>query len=449
MALTGPPGGAPLMAPAGVVARIVALGQAVGVDALALLGERAAIAGLDRQGDRSCGGTSRLLPAPEGWVAVTLARDEDVEAVPAWIEAMPGGDPWALVAGAVAERPAPDLVERGRMLGLPVAIVGSVVAPRSVGGEADDLIATLPMRASRFGRHPIARTQRPLVVDLSSLWAGPLCARLLGDAGARIVKVESIQRPDGARRGPAAFFDLMHAGHRSVALDLTTRTGTDTLGRLLRAADVVIEASRPRALAHLGLAAEAFLAEEGDGPAVWISITGYGRTGPARDRVAFGDDAAAAGGLVARTDGGPCFVADAVADPLAGIAAAAAARVALEDGRRWLLDVAMASVAAHVAEGAEGERWIAATDVAAAPTAPSIPGRGPHLGEHTAEVLAELAAAGPAFVPLASPERPGAKRPSRSPDAAPPDRSPDSPPRPGAKRPSRSPDAGPAGGADR
>ena len=68
--------------------------------------------------------------------------------------------------------------------------------------------------------------------------------------------------------------------------------------------------------------------------------------GPSADRVAFGDDAAAAGGLVVWDGEGPCFCGDAVADPLSGMAAAAAALAALEQGGRWVLDVSMADVAA-------------------------------------------------------------------------------------------------------
>jgi crotonobetainyl-CoA:carnitine CoA-transferase CaiB-like acyl-CoA transferase len=80
-----------------------------------------------------------------------------------------------------------------------------------------------------------------------------------------------------------------------------------------------------------------------------VSITAHGRTGPAQHRIGFGDDAAVAGGLVARDERGPVFCADAIADPISGIAAAAAVREALERGGRWLVDVAMAAVSAHVA----------------------------------------------------------------------------------------------------
>jgi crotonobetainyl-CoA:carnitine CoA-transferase CaiB-like acyl-CoA transferase len=85
------------------------------------------------------------------------------------------------------------------------------------------------------------------------------------------------------------------------------------------------------------------------GPSVWISITGYGRAAPGRDWVAFGDDAAAAGGLVTWDDDGPCFCADAIADPLSGLTAAAATLEALEGDDAVLLDVVMARVAARCA----------------------------------------------------------------------------------------------------
>ena len=97
-----------------------------------------------------------------------------------------------------------------------------------------------------------------------------------------------------------------------------------------------------------------------------MSITGHGRTGAGRDRVAFGDDAAVAGALVVADEAGPCFCADAAADPAAGVAAAAACLDALAVGGRWVLDVAMADVAASLA----GPTLVAdapATDHAAGP----------------------------------------------------------------------------------
>ena len=336
MALTGDRAGPPLVAPPDVVERIEEVGHRAGVDALAMLSERAVIAGFGRRGQTSCGGGSRLLRVADGWIAVTLARADDIELVPAWLEldAVPL-DEWTVIEAAVASRSAGEVVERGRLLGLPVAVVGEVT-------ETTD-----PVRASRIAADG-DRGKPPVVVDLSSLWAGPLCARILGDHGMRVVKVESATRPDGARRGPPAFFELLHAGHESVVLDFSS----PALHHLLAEADVVIEASRPRALQQLGIDVATVLAER---PTVWVSITGYGRDS---NGVAFGDDAAAAGGLVAwGSDGEPRFVADAVADPLTGIAAAGAVLAALQQGGSWLLDVAMARVAAWVA-GPTPSPWL-------------------------------------------------------------------------------------------
>jgi crotonobetainyl-CoA:carnitine CoA-transferase CaiB-like acyl-CoA transferase len=156
---------------------------------------------------------------------------------------------------------------------------------------------------------------------------------------------------------------------------------------LLQAADVVIEGSRPRALRQWGVDAKALLAD-GDGPRVWVSITGYGREGPAGERVAFGDDAAAAGGLLGRDAAGPCFLADAVADPLTGIAAASAVTTALAEGGSWLLDAALAKVAASVADPQPTSRSV--TGPVVRPRARLVPGPARPLGADTAAVLAEL-----------------------------------------------------------
>jgi len=349
MALTGRADHPPLVAPDGIVDRMCGLGRRLDVDVLPLLAERAALAGLARRGHVSCGGATRLLRAADGWLAVALTRDDDIALVPAWLDlADPiDGDPWPIVEAEVGTRRLRLLEEGAALLGLPV---GGVPSAAGDGPSFEGL----PVRALSLTGDPPRTARDPLVVDLSSLWAGPLCGRLLAERGARVLKVESTHRPDGARRGPAPFFALLNQRKEEVALDFRTEQGIDELRRLLLDADVVIEASRPRALEQLGIDAAEIV---GGGPAVWLSITGHGREGTGRDRVAFGDDAAAAGGLVAWDDAGPCFVADAVADPLAGVTAAAAAVTALDAGGRWLIDVPMRSIAAHVAGPDAGGRW--------------------------------------------------------------------------------------------
>ena len=396
MALTGRPGRPPLGPPAGLVPRLRSLGVSLAghlhrragapeVDPLALLGERAAIAGLTRGGDASCGRAARLLPAADGWIAVSLPREADLDAVPAWLElggVVPGApaDVWAAVRAEVHSRSAATLVERGRLLGMAVAALpGDERSTRRAAGR----VPGARFRHRGGPRHGTSG-ESLLVVDLSSLWAGPLCSHLLQQAGMRVVKVESSARPDGARRGAPAFFDLLNQGKQSVALDFALEADRRWLRRLLRAADVVVEASRPRALEQLGIVAHECLA---DGTRVWTSITGYGRDEPGRDWVAFGDDAAVAGGLVVWDERGPCFCADAVADPLAGITAAVAVLDALDDGRPQLVDVAMRDVAAGFAgptlAAGPGCHW-------SPPSARPTRGRGPRIGEHTDEVLRTL-----------------------------------------------------------
>ena len=315
MALTGT-ADEPLGPPAGLVAGVDELGRSFpGLDPLALLGERAALMGLWRRGTTSCGGSCRLLPARQGWLAVSLPRAEDLESVPAWLELdePPPTTPatWSAVSAAVATRDPAELVERAVILGLPVSRVAEAAGPAVVDVA--------------LGEAAPGDARGLLVIDLSALWAGPLCGDLLAGAGATVVKVESTTRPDGARRGPEAFFDLLNARKRSVALDFASPAGVRMLGELVRRADVVIEASRPRALEQLGIEAAAVVA--GGGPRVWVSITAYGRAEGLR--VGFGDDAACAGGLVVWHGGAPMFCADAVADPLSGLTAASACLDAL------------------------------------------------------------------------------------------------------------------------
>jgi hypothetical protein len=141
-------------------------------------------------------------------LALTLARDDDLALLPALLGEALHGDPWEFVAHRVTRRSARRLVARARLLGL--AAAEAVSPPRDIPRWC---------RIARLGA-PLKRRLRvaPLVVDLSALWAGPLCTHLLELAGAYVVKVESVQRPDGARRGAPAFYDLLNADKLSVAL---------------------------------------------------------------------------------------------------------------------------------------------------------------------------------------------------------------------------------------
>ena len=186
------------------------------------------------------------------------------------------------------------------------------------------------------------------MVDLSSLWAGPLCSHLLQLMGARVIKVEGLARPDGARFGPSRFFDLMNGGKESVALDLFVAYGRAQLRSLLANADIVIEASRPRALQQLGINAEEIVDECAG--LTWISITGHGREGDAANWIAFGDDAGVSAGVsefLFEPDGAPIFCADAVADPLTGLHAALAAWAHRQDDSGGLIALSLRDVTAN------------------------------------------------------------------------------------------------------
>lgn len=410
MALTGAPGGEPQMCPApiaacadGALTALAALGPAGALDGLRgaeLLGERAALSGHTRNGAISPGGSCRLLEAADGALALNLARDEDWLLLPAWLE-RDGLADWEAVARALRERPVAELVERGRLLGLAVA------ADEMPEAEPVSWFSTTVSSPRRRGSHfRSASADPPWVVDLSSLWAGPLCGHLLQRLGARVIKVESTARPDGARRGPGAFHDLLNAGKASVALDFATAEGRAQLQALLRRADIVIEGSRPRALRQLGIDAQALVRER---PGMtWIAISGYGRGEPAEHWVAYGDDAGVAAGLsrvLREASGLRLFAGDAIADPLTGLHAALAAWAGFRAGGAGLVSLALREVVRHClafdtppapdALRARQRDWsgvlrasgrTAARPRMRAPPAPARP-----LGADTAAVLRDLA----------------------------------------------------------
>ena len=238
-----------------------------------------------------------------------------MELLPAWI----GVSSVDELESAVAARTCAELVAGAELLGLPVAALGEFTGPSisvMVIGEK------------------VRQPSEVRVLDLSSLWAGPLAASLLARDGASVIKAESVQRPDNLKLGRPDLYDELNANKTIVTFDWDD---PDALPSLIAEADVVIESARPRALEQRGIrAAEADVH-------VWASITGYGR---ASNRVAFGDDAAVAGGLVRyAADDTPRFKGDAIADPLTGRAAYGAISDALTHDTAVLLDIAMAGVA--------------------------------------------------------------------------------------------------------
>lgn len=398
-ALTGQPAGPPLLPPGHAAsyarqlsARIAELTAGtpspVAIDGAALLAERAAFKPCSRRGQVSPGGACRLLRTSDGWAAVSCARPGDVRLIAALIECELWDDPWPPLVAWLRTHSGAELAHRASLLGLaagpierpthrPVFEPSGQVNPRDVSGA--------------------------LVVDFSALWAGPLCAHLLGLAGAKVVKVETVSRPDGARRGSAAFYDLLHGGHRSIVVDPRHASDREVLSHLVDRADIVIEASRPRALAGFGLDAHGAVAAG----KTWISITAAGRLDCL---IGFGDDVAARAGLVAYDEvAGPMFVGDAIADPLAGLYAATLALTAPEppsEGR--LHDISMIEVIAGTLDPTpplgqpsqvarlQRDGWVFDTEAGPVPIAQPR-GRTPggsaaRPGQHTTEVLSALKA---------------------------------------------------------
>ncbi|ODT86963.1 CoA transferase [Phenylobacterium sp. SCN 70-31] len=288
-------------------------------------------------------GACRLVRAADGWMALNLAREEDRDLIPAWLLTGETGDAWDLVEARAADHSCAALVERAALLGLPASRVGEAAGAPAV-------------RALRHGEDRVARDAWR-VVDLSALWAGPLCGAILAATGGAVTKVESVRRPDPTRATTPGFHKALNGAKAELALDLATPAGQAGLRDRIVQADVLITSARPRALPSLGLDADTLL---GTNPGlVWVAITGHGWAGEAGVRVAFGDDAAAAGGLVGRVGDAPAFLGDALADPVAGLAAAAAVLTALADRRGAFLEVSMAGAAASAAtaSGLERAAW--------------------------------------------------------------------------------------------
>jgi hypothetical protein len=333
--LTGLPDGPPDFSRAHVLTRAEQVAADVGhragitVDAATLLTGRAALLGLTRGGSVSCGGATQLLVARDGWCAITLSRPDDVAAVPALIHAdeVPA-DPWPTLQRWATTCSISAIIERAGLLDIPAAALGEVAAASP--------------RIQRMGsRAPVPGIAGLLVADLSSMWAGPLCGQLLARAGATVVKVESPRRPDGTRRGNRAFYDWMNSEKLSYCVDFDSQV--DELRELLAVADIVIEGSRPAALARRRLGPGDIAPRAGR---IWLQLTGYDEQS---GRPAFGDDAAIAGGLAGTSLDGPVFCADAIADPLTGLEATRAVTESLIRGGGESIHLSMAAVAATYA----------------------------------------------------------------------------------------------------
>lgn len=164
------------------------------------------------------------------------------------------------------------------------------------------------------------------VVDLTTVLMGPMACRMLGDHGADVVRVESLEG-DSTRNGlPArsagmSGFSLnIQRNKRSLALDLKSESGRTAMGRLLATADVLVTNMRAAALERLGLDADSLRAQHPQ--LICCRANGYGSAGPYRDKAAYDDAIQAASGLsdlIGRIAGEPGFVPAVIADKVTGL----------------------------------------------------------------------------------------------------------------------------------
>jgi formyl-CoA transferase/CoA:oxalate CoA-transferase len=190
------------------------------------------------------------------------------------------------------------------------------------------------------------------VLDLSHALAGPFCTMMLGDHGARVIKIEppggDIARAWGSRgpSGDAGYFVSLHRNKRGIVLDLKNPRGKETFWRLLEHADVVVENYRVGALNKLGLGYDA--ASQRNPGIIYCSVSGFGQDGPYRDRAALDLILQAESGMISVTgsaDGRTARAGVSIADMTAGMNAAfaimAALRVKEKTGLGQSIDVSM------------------------------------------------------------------------------------------------------------
>jgi crotonobetainyl-CoA:carnitine CoA-transferase CaiB-like acyl-CoA transferase len=174
------------------------------------------------------------------------------------------------------------------------------------------------------------------VVDIATLMAGPWTAQHLGDFGADVIKVEQPGIGDHQRRwgsqknGEPLFWKSLARNKRSIALDLRTPHGVEVLKRLLVQADVLVENFRPGTLERWGLGPDVLL--ELNPRLIIARITGFGQTGPYRERPGFGTVAEGMSGfshVTGQADGPPTLPSMPLADGVAGLTGAFAVMLAL------------------------------------------------------------------------------------------------------------------------
>jgi len=202
-----------------------------------------------------------------------------------------------------------------------------------------------------------------VVIDLTRVLAGPYCTLVLSNLGARVIKVERPPGGDDARGigpfvgGKSLYFSALNHGKESIALDLKRADDRAVFDRLLAAADVLVENYRPGVLDRLGYGWEVLRARWPR--LVYAAASGFGQTGPLRERPAFDMVAQAMGGIMSLTgypDGPPARVGVSIGDITAGLFLAAGVAAALvrrgRSGAGAMVDVAMLDCQLAILENA-------------------------------------------------------------------------------------------------
>jgi len=188
-----------------------------------------------------------------------------------------------------------------------------------------------------------ASTARPLdgvrILDFTRVLAGPLSTALLADLGAEVVKIEPPQGDDYRAIGPmnngeSALFTVMNRNKQSLVLDLKHPEAVALVREMAAQADVVVENFRPGVAERLGIGASQLRAL--NPRLVYVSVSGFGQTGPLAHRPAYDIIVQAMSGLMEATgepDGAPTVVGEAVSDVVAGLFASWATLAALLQAR--------------------------------------------------------------------------------------------------------------------
>lgn len=311
-----------------------------------------------------------------------------------------------LIGPWLRERTVAEIVELGQLFRLPIAPLGNgatiprlvhlrergVFVPHPAGfhqprapwlmsaaapapiraapavGDADGAVDWRPDPQSPTARKAPRAGDRPLdgirIVDLTAFWAGPSATHALAAFGADVIKIESIQRPDGIRYSGAMrgdvedwweygwLFQGVNTNKRSVTLDLQSADGIALFLALIDRADAVVENFSPRVMDHFGLTADTLL--DRNPRLVVVRMPAFGLAGPWRDRVGFAPTMEQIAGLawVTGLPDGPPLAPRGPCDPLAGVHAAFALLAALQfaerTGRGQLVELPMIETVLNV-----------------------------------------------------------------------------------------------------